>query len=159
MGLDRDLLCTSPMLVGLTADEFDALLGIGQVGQWSARGRIVTEGTPSDALFILLRGSVQVEKEAAGRRPVVLAVLQQPGDCFGEMSLIDIQPRSAHICAREDVELLALPKKQLTALFGQFPRIQMTIILNIARNLSLRLREADERIVALSRPAQGRTGG
>jgi CRP-like cAMP-binding protein len=66
------------------------------------------------------------------------------------MSLIDILPRSANIRATVDSRILAFPKKELSAFFTQSPRVQRTMILNISRNLSLRLRAADAKIVALS---------
>jgi CRP-like cAMP-binding protein len=59
-------------------------------------------------------------------------------------------PRSANIRADDTVEVLAFPKKELAAFFTKLPRAQMTMILNIARNLSLRLRAAGDRIVELS---------
>lgn len=143
------MLSASPLLVGLGADELTALLGIAQSRQHTRDELIVEEGTASDCLFILLTGAVQVERRFEGRR-VVLATLDEPGDFFGEMSLIDIMPRSADIRAAADSTVLALPKKQLSSFFTSSPRVQMTMILNISRNLSLRLREADARIVALS---------
>jgi len=66
------------------------------------------------------------------------------------MSLIDILPRSADIRAVTETRVIAFPKKQLSGFFTQSPRVQMTMILNISRNLSLRLRAADAKIVALS---------
>ena len=66
------------------------------------------------------------------------------------MSLIDILPRSADIRRRHRDAGIAFPKKQLSGFFTQSPRVQMTMILNISRNLSLRLRAADAKIVALS---------
>ena len=157
MTMDEEPLRTSPLLVGLADEEFEVLVGMGERRCWSAGERIVAEGTPSDALFILLRGAVRVEKGEPGSA-VVLTVLKEPGDFFGEMSLIDILPRSAHVRAVEETELLVLPKKVLSALFTQFPRVQTTMVLNIARNLSLRLREADARIVELERAASARRG-
>lgn len=142
-------LAGSPLLVGLSKEEFQALLALGESRQHAAGEIIVQEGTASDCLFVLESGSVQVEREAGGRR-VALATLDEEGDFFGEMSLIDILPRSANIRATVDSRILAFPKKQLSAFFTQSPRVQMTMILNISRNLSLRLRAADAKIVALS---------
>jgi CRP-like cAMP-binding protein len=139
----------SPLLVGLSPEEADGLLQAARVRQCAAGERVVAEGSASDCLFILAGGSVRVEKRAAGE-PVLLAVLREPGDFFGEMSLIDILPRSADVRADQPTRLLAFPKKELAAVFGRQPRIQMTLILNIARHLSLRLRQADERIVDLA---------
>ena len=54
-----------------------------------------------------------------------------------------------------EAKILAFPKQVLTTLFARVPRVQMTLVLNIARNLSLRLREADARIAELSRGGAG----
>jgi len=149
MGLERD----SPLLVGLTDEDAADLIGIGEPRSYGAGHLVVEEGTSSDFLFILEEGAVRVEKQDGGN-PVLLAVLNQPGDFFGEMSLIDILPRSADIRAECDSRVLAFPKKELTTFFTRSPRVQMTMILNISRSLSLRLREADERILQLARGGQ-----
>lgn len=152
MGCETQVVHASPLLVGLSPEEAGALLAVAQTQECVDGERIVTEGSASDCLFILAEGAVRVEKGLADG-PVVLAVLRERGDFFGEMSLIDILPRSADIRAVGSVRLLAFPKKQLAGFFAHFPRVQMTLILNIARHLSLRLRHADERIVSLARAA------
>ena len=147
MSLSEDVLSISPLLAGTSVEEVRDLLDVAELRSYRPGELIVEEGTPSDCLFVLKQGTVQVEK-AGG---VVLAILQERGDFFGEMSLIDILPRSASIRARDEVEVFAFPKRALSALFTALPRVQMTMILNIARTLSLRLREADAQIVELSR--------
>ncbi len=77
--------------------------------------------------------------------------LHDRGDFFGEMALIDILPRSANVIATFETRILAFLKKVLTTLFSRVPRVQMTLALNIARNLLQRLREADAHIVELAR--------
>ena len=72
--------------------------------------------------------------------------------------LIDILPRSANVYASGETCILAFPKQVLTTLFVRVPRAQMTLVLNIARNLSLRLREANARIVELSRAGSAGRG-
>ena len=81
----------------------------------------------------------------------MLKTLEERGDCFGEMALIDILPRSAGVYSSGETRILAFPKQVLTTLFSWVPWVQMTLVLNIARNLSLRLREADTRILEVSR--------
>ncbi|MFP6643326.1 MAG: cyclic nucleotide-binding domain-containing protein [Candidatus Latescibacterota bacterium] len=142
--IENPALTGSPRLVGLSSDELQTLLAIGEQRQHAVDEVIVREGRASDCLFVLEEGAVQVEREAGGRR-ITLARLDEPGDFFGEMSLIDILPRSADIRAVVDT-VLAFPKKQLSGFFTRSPRVQMTMILNI----SLRLRAADAKIVALS---------
>ena len=130
--------------------EVEALFGFAEQRSYEAGDVVVKEGTPSDCLFILASGALEVVRESDGSA-VVLATLTEKGTFFGEMSLIDIMPRSADIRATTSTQVLALPKKELTAFFTQSPRVQMTMILNISRNLSLRLRDADARIVELAR--------
>lgn len=150
MSIGDEQLAASPLLVGLTDDELQTLLEAAESRCHEDGELIVREGTPSDCLFLLESGTVQVERVKGGRR-VVLARLAECGDFFGEMSLIDILPHSADIRAVEGgVTVRAFAKQQLTGLFGRSPRVQMTMILNIARNLSLRLRQADSRIVELT---------
>lgn len=144
----------SPLLVGLADEELRDLVAIGQQRTYADGETVVREGSASDCLFVLESGAVAVEREADGRR-VELACLDEAGAFFGEMSLIDILPRSADIRARGEARILAFPKKELSAFFTRSPRVQMTLILNISRNLSLRLREADERIVALTARSAG----
>ncbi len=146
---DVELLQHSPLLAGLTPDEAKALLEIAEARTYSPDEVLVEEGAASDCLFILKTGLLKVERRQASSR-VELASFENPGDFFGEMSLVDILPRSADIRAVETAEVLAFPKKELTSFFTQSPRVQMTMILNISRNLSLRLREADTRIVELA---------
>ena len=150
MSADPSNMAASPLLLGLASDEVSSLLAIAESRRYERGESVVQEGTASDCLFILETGAVQVQRSEDGQT-ITLAEFDQPGDFFGEMSLIDILPRSADIHAEIPSEILAFPKKELTSFFTSSPRVQMTMILNIARNLSLRLREADARIVELSK--------
>jgi len=158
MSKGMETLRASGLCKGITEQELGELLGAAEVRCYEVGSRIVAEGTPSDCLFLIEEGKVRVEKGSAAG-PVVIASMGEAGDFFGEMSLIDMLPRSADVCAESPLRLLALPKSKLAAVFARLPRLQVNLILNIARSLSLRLRQADNRIVELSRQllvAQGR---
>ena len=118
MATPLEALESSSLLVGLSSEEIESLLAISEQRAYSAPDLIVAEGTPSDCLFILRDGSVVIEKENAGN-PVALATFAEMGEFFGEMSLIDIMPRSANIRAEKDVEVLSFPKKALVYSIGQ----------------------------------------
>ena len=139
----------SPLLVGLTEDQVESLLATGEHRSYVDGTIIVEQNAPSDCLYILTGGAAQVEHRDGGRA-VPLARFEQVGEFFGEMSLLDMMPRSADIRACGPTSVMAFPKQGLTAVFTAEPRLQMTLILNISRTLSLRLREADARIVELS---------
>lgn len=100
------------------------------------------EGDEGDSLFILKSGSALVVKG----RSLKLRQLAR-GDCFGEMTLIDLNPRSASVQALEPCSALELSNQTLFALYEahleQFALIQM----NLLREVSRRLRYLDERLV------------
>jgi CRP/FNR family transcriptional regulator, cyclic AMP receptor protein len=102
------------------------------------------ERDPADCMYVLESGQVEVLKDWAGRE-LVLHHLGQ-GDCFGEMALLDLFPRSASVRAVGACRAMALTSGHLYRLFEhdaeQFALIQM----NIAREMSRRLRESDEQL-------------
>lgn len=74
------------------------------------------------------------------------------GGCFGEMALVDDLPRSATAVAQEDSMALFLERDAVLDLFRESPVIGRKILWAFCRSLSLRLREASDRIVTLSSP-------
>jgi CRP-like cAMP-binding protein len=105
---------------------------------------ILFEDDPGDALFVVVTGQVKVVLVGEDGREVILAVLGQ-GDFFGEMSLIDDEPRSAHVIAMDDSSLLVLRREDFQAALEDHPRIALGLL----RAMSRRLRRADDKIGAL----------
>ena len=130
-----EALGSSPLMHGMGEDELGTLLRTAEERTYNVGDCIIEEGKPSDCLYILVAGVVVVTK-GLGDDQVMLNMLDQCGDFFGEMSLIDILPHSANVYARDNVRVLAIPKQVLTTLFIRVPRIQMTLVLNIARNVT-----------------------
>jgi CRP-like cAMP-binding protein len=102
------------------------------------------ERDPADCMYVLESGRVAVLKDWAGRE-LLLRHLGH-GDCFGEMALLDLFARSASVRALEECRAMALTSAHLYRLFEhnaeQFALIQM----NIGREMSRRLRDADEQL-------------
>ena len=82
---------------------------------------------------------------SSGRKKKTLAYLEK-GEYFGEMALLDMEPRSASSLALEDCELFVIKKQDFRNLLGKYPRIAFQIM----RTLSRRLRQANKEIEALS---------
>ncbi|MDH5538502.1 MAG: cyclic nucleotide-binding domain-containing protein [Rhizobacter sp.] len=103
------------------------------------------QGEPGESMFVLERGRVEILKERTGAEPHVLRDLGA-GDCFGEMAIMDLAPRSASVRALEDCVAIEVSSANLMRLYQkdleQFALIEM----NLGRELSRRLREADERM-------------
>lgn len=105
---------------------------------------ILFEDDPGDALFIVVSGQVKVVLIGEDGREVILSVLGK-GDFFGEMSLLDDEPRSAHVIAMEDSELLILRQEDFHRCLEETPRLALGLL----RSLSRRLRRADDKIGGL----------
>ena len=110
---------------------------------------IVREGESGNRMFIIHSGRVEVVKHLAQSHETVLAVLG-PKDFLGEMSIIECVARSASVRAVEDTSLFALRGTDLYRLFQHHPDQYAIVILNIARDLSRRLRAIDEKFSAIS---------
>jgi CRP-like cAMP-binding protein len=100
------------------------------------------EQEPAQCMYVLESGRVTVVKQWQGREMQLRQL--GPGDCFGEMALLDLFPRSAAVLAIEDCSAIELSPSDLLRLFEhdseQFAMIQM----NIGREMCRRLRTTDE---------------
>jgi CRP/FNR family cyclic AMP-dependent transcriptional regulator len=106
---------------------------------------IVKEGDSGDRLYFICEGSVEVLKDvssATGDAHRQLAVLVA-GDTFGEMELIDIQLRSASVKALEDVSALTLSNRDMHRIYKSNLEVFTMVVMNMAREISRRLRIAD----------------
>lgn len=106
---------------------------------------IIHEGETGDRLYIIVDGTATVEKKVFAKDGIThecIAILK-PGESFGEMELVDMQPRSATVRAREHVHVLSLTGSSLHRASGDNLRTFSLILMNIARELSLRLRSTD----------------
>ena len=102
------------------------------------------ENDPADCMYVLESGRVAVVKEWAGRE-MLLRHLGE-GDCFGEMALLDLFPRSASVRAESQCSAIALRPEHLYRLFEHDARQFAVIQMNIGREMSRRLRDADDQL-------------
>jgi MFS family permease len=93
---------------------------------------IIREGEPGDTLYVVVQGGVRVER--AGRTVARLG----PGESFGELSVIDQQPRSATVIPEPGTELLAIAQEDFHELLADHPELATAVL----RVMSRRLRDA-----------------
>ncbi|MFO0585355.1 MAG: cyclic nucleotide-binding domain-containing protein [Anaeromyxobacter sp.] len=109
------------------------------------------EGDPGSRMYVIQAGEVRIEKQAGAGR-VTLAVLG-PGEAFGEMALLEGQPRSASAVVEKDARILEIDQ----AAFADLVKGNGEVALRLLRRLSARLREANRQIRNfLSADAMGR---
>lgn len=146
MKVDRSFLQKHALFGGINDAEIDAIIPMLKEETYSEGDFIILENTDGDRLHFIISGHVEVLKKAGcPQSPEFkqLAVLG-PGDSFGEMELIDIQKRSASIRAMEDVTALSLTNKDMYQLYHSDIKTYTMVVLNIAREISRRLRHMDQ---------------
>lgn len=107
--------------------------------QVDAGAVIVSQEEPGDALFVISSGKVKVVLYGETGREIILSILRD-GDFFGEMALLDRQPRSANVVAVEDSSLLGLDREAFQTHLSAHPTTSLAILAEMSR----RLRHADE---------------
>jgi CRP-like cAMP-binding protein len=111
-------------------------------GDWFFR-----QGDEATGMFVLEAGRVAVGRSWQGREWVLREL--GPGDCFGEMALMDLMPRSATVQALEDCSALELTIEHLQGLFERDAEQYLLIQMNIGREVCRRLRVTDEMLFRL----------
>ncbi|RLC41443.1 MAG: hypothetical protein DRH51_03125 [Candidatus Coatesbacteria bacterium] len=104
---------------------------------------ICKEGDKGDSMYIIYEGAVKITKRAHDKE-TTLAVLKE-GDFFGEMAIIDREPRSASAIAEGETKIIELDER----IFEEQIKSNPKIIMQILKKMSQRLREADRQIKTL----------
>jgi CRP/FNR family cyclic AMP-dependent transcriptional regulator len=139
-----DVLKKVPLFSDLSEAELARFADVTREREYPKNSVILFEDDPGDALYIVSAGQVKVVLIGEDGREVILSVLGD-GDFFGEMALIDDEPRSAHVIAMRDSQLLVLRRDDFQAQLVAQPKIGLKLL----RVLVQRLRRADEKIGGL----------
>jgi CRP/FNR family cyclic AMP-dependent transcriptional regulator len=137
-------LSTVPLFKSLSADDVAHFSQLAREKSYPRGSVILFEDDPGDSLFVVREGRVKVVLVAEDGREVILGILGV-GEHFGELALIDDQPRSAHVVAMEDSTLLVLRREDFRRRVEQSPAVAWAMLIELSR----RLRRADEKIGSL----------
>ncbi len=108
----------------------------------AAGDAVFKEDDPAREMYVVLDGEIEVLKKSRRGRDMRVAILG-PADCFGEMSIIDMQNRSATVRALAPSRLLRITSEDMDSLYRHDLKSYTLIVLNMARDLSRRLRVTD----------------
>jgi CRP/FNR family transcriptional regulator, cyclic AMP receptor protein len=139
-----DFLASVPMFSGLQRDELLKFAELTRERTYPKGSVILFQGDPGDSLYVLRQGRAKVVLIGEDGREVILGVLE-PGAHFGELALIDDQPRSAHVIAMEDAQLLILRREDFRRRVEANPSVAWALLIELSR----RLRRADQKIGGL----------
>jgi CRP/FNR family transcriptional regulator, cyclic AMP receptor protein len=139
-----DILRKVPLFRELGTPDLERVAEIARERVYPRNSVILFEDDPGDALYVVAQGQVKVVLIGEDGREVILSVMGE-GEFFGEMALIDDEPRSAHVIAMEDSTLLVIRREDFQDLLKQAPGLGLALL----RELSRRLRRVDEKVGSL----------
>ena len=132
---------------GLTGRELLTLATFSREIRFGAGSSLFEEGDEGQEMYVILEGKVLISKYIPGAGEEALAILER-GDFFGEMSLIDGEPRSADARAHEGaVTVLAIGQGTIQEMLALDPTASLEFVKLLCRLVSKRLREIDEKVV------------
>ncbi len=134
-----------PLFSNLSNRQLDILYKAGVIKKFTRGDVIVYQDNPGDTFYIVVSGRVKVTLLNEDGKEIVLSILKG-GDFFGELSLLDDEPRSASVLAVEDATLFLLTQRQFHQLITAYPNMLRKVL----REICARLRRADEKIESLA---------
>ena len=130
-----------PLFSGLEDEDLDSLISVATRKKYPKDAVVFFEHDLGDALFMILAGRVKVTILSDDGREIILAMLSD-NDFFGEMSLLDNEPRSATAIAIQETEMVVLHQRDFLSIVEKRPRVAI----NLLAVLSSRLRKANQQI-------------
>jgi len=141
---NSDFLSKVSIFSSLEKENLDLLANATREVTYKKGQTIITSEEMGNTFFIVKSGRVKVTAEAFGGREIVLTTLP-PLSFFGEMSIIDGEPRSATITALEETKLITMERDVFMGMLHRYPQIAIKILTILCQ----RLRRADELIQGL----------
>lgn len=166
MSVEDSFLYSHSLFGGLSEDELASVKEFLIEEHYAPGELILTENRPNSKIFFIIEGKVEIFKHShtemnqefepdechqinhnhdAEDYEIAISELLA-GDTFGEMELIDVQPCAASVRAVTDTRLLSLNNRDLYTLSKEHLKTFTMIVMNLAREISRRLREADSRL-------------
>jgi CRP-like cAMP-binding protein len=124
---------------GLMDDQINVILPFMEQESFGPGEDIIVEGSRNDKIRLIIDGSVAVVKEH-----IILTELKE-GDAFGEMEILDVMPSIATIKTLADTNVLSLSNRSIREIYKKDIKVFSLLIMNLARDLSRRLRRMDEK--------------
>jgi len=136
--IDINTLQKYSLFGGVTSEQIENIKPLLSSAHFEAGECPQIEGQPNDKIFFILSGEVDIIKQG-----VVIARLKE-GETFGEMELLDIMPSIATVRAVTPLEVVTISNRALYEISKRDLKTFSMMIMNLARDLSRRLRRMDE---------------
>jgi CRP/FNR family cyclic AMP-dependent transcriptional regulator len=121
------VLASLPLFARIGKRRLRKIASLAQIQDYSPGAIVVEIGQPSNAFYMILGGRAKVVGKSRGTLEI--------GDYFGEMGLIDGEPRSATIAAEGELRVMKLPRRPFLKLLGQEPQIATAMMAELAARI------------------------
>jgi len=129
-----EALASNELLAGLSQEAVNTFASDIPCIRYDDGAIIFREGDPPSGLFLVVQGSVLISKQGRGGKQETLGVIEA-GGYFGEMALVDHQPRSAQAMAQGDTMLGVIDEKVLQQIIQSVPEVSMNLVQIIVKRL------------------------
>jgi CRP-like cAMP-binding protein len=153
-----ELLQRTELFADLAPEQVEKIVTLGREATYNAGDVIIQEGDPSDEVYVICSGMVEVEvvrgniPDVPGPPQLSSLVRLGRGQVFGEMALVDRGARSATVqCVEDGTELFVVPRQDFWDLCDGDHHIGFVVMRNVAADLSFKLRHRNLQV--------GLTGG
>lgn len=123
-----------PMFADLSAEDLETFAEMVQFRSYPKGAFIVNQNESGSTMYLLVSGRVKVSLASPDGKELALNYLEAPAH-FGEMSLVDAEPRSADVIAVTEIELFSLDAKDLSSAIQLNPRLALSLIATLSRRL------------------------
>jgi CRP/FNR family cyclic AMP-dependent transcriptional regulator len=144
----KAFLLATPFFGGLPDASLDLLVSMLVTREFERGAVVVAEGEAGRSMFVVHSGTLEVSERLETGVAIRMSTLA-PGDFFGEMTLLEMQNRSATVVAQTPTVLYELTAPNLYAFYKADIQAYVIVMQNINRELCRRLRRADARIKTL----------
>jgi len=131
------------LLNGLSEEQLENIIPLMVQAEYDLNDTIITEGKSNDKIYFIINGQVEIIKGNT-----LIARLGE-GSAFGDMEVLDVIPATASARALSQVSVLTIANRALRAIYNMDVKTFSLIIMNLARELSRRLRKMDETLASL----------
>ncbi len=143
-----DHLRNNPIFSGLRHSDYQEIKQLCHRSNYNPGERIFSEGDPSSAIYLILKGNVKILKESSQEEMVKLAVVEE-GDFFGELALCEGHSRTASAEAGESSVLLGIFRQELQDYIHRNTRAGLQILMNIIDVLGNHVMQSNKEIESL----------
>ncbi|HLW61625.1 MAG TPA: Crp/Fnr family transcriptional regulator [bacterium] len=124
----------SPLFAHLSAGPLARLAALAQARRYAKDQVIFSEGDPGSALYTIVKGRIKIARSSLDGKERTIALLGR-GDFFGELALLDGDPRSADAIAVEASEVLIVPREAFRGFLLEHPQVAMDLLVVLSRRL------------------------